>query len=268
MPPDTSSEKTVNFQSYPKTGNTWSRLMLGNYFQLMTGLPGTILLEGDEEENKSLNRFGLPGFFASHAPLLWDTQTADDLSYENVVKPFVNRPTILMVRYPLDAVLSHFMQHQYGWRNETRIKFSSFFDFARHRVLGIEKAIRFYNIWADALGSDRVFALKYEALRTATGETMLHLLNFLHIPHEERALAKAIELASFDNMRTMELSGNAPRYKTSGFKIFATGDLNDQKSYFVREGKFRGYREHLNAEQRTALESIIQSQLSPKYGYD
>jgi hypothetical protein len=97
---------------------------------------------------------------------------------------------------------------------------------------------------------------------------MQRLLKFLHIPYEEKALVKAIELASFDNMRKMELSGNAPRYRTSGFKIFATGDLNDQKSYFVRQGKFREYREHLNPEQQMILESTIQNQLSPKYGYD
>ena len=65
----------------------------------------------------------------------------------------------------------------------------------------------------------------------------------------------------------MEVSGNVPVYRTSGLKIFATGDLNDPKSLFVREGKFRGYRQHLDAATCERLEELIRTQLSPKYGY-
>src|SRR5262249_9580194 len=94
----------VHIQSYPKTGNTWARFLLGNYFQIINNLPDTILLEADEEENNRLREFGLPAFFATHAPLLWETQTARELSYENVVLPYRGHTVILMVRYPLDAV--------------------------------------------------------------------------------------------------------------------------------------------------------------------
>ena len=175
----------VHIQSYPKTGNTWARFLLGNYFQIVNNSCDTILLEGDREENNRLREFGLPAFFATHAPLLWESQTARDLSYKNVVLPYRRDTIILMIRYPLDAVLSHYMQHHFGRGHETRHKFNSFFEFATDPVFGVEKAIQYYNIWADALDRERIFPLKYEQLRLATLETVRSLLSFLGLPCEK-----------------------------------------------------------------------------------
>ena len=122
----------VNFLSYPKTGNTWARLILGSYFQLCAGEAFEFLLEGDEIENELLARHGFPTFYATHAPLVWETQTSVDLSTDNVVRPFIEANVILMVRYPLDAILSSFMQHHYGRNHEQRKKFEVLFSI-RHR---------------------------------------------------------------------------------------------------------------------------------------
>jgi SAM-dependent methyltransferase len=257
----------VHIQSYPKTGNTWARFLLGNYFQIIANLPDTVLLEGDEQENSLLREFGLPAFFATHAPLLWETQTARDLSYENVVLPYCDDTVILMIRYPLDAVLSHYMQHHFGRGHQSRRKFFSLFEFAADPVFGLEKAIRYYNIWAEALGRERIFPLKYEQLRTATQETARSLLSFLGLSCDESALTQAIAHSSFHAMRKMETSGNVPRYRSSGLMIFATGDLNEQNSYFVRQGRFREYREHLDAREIRLFETMIHDELSPVYGY-
>jgi Sulfotransferase domain len=257
----------VHIQSYPKTGNTWARFLLGNYFQIINKSPDTILLEGDREENNRLREFGLPAFFATHAPLLWEGQTARDLSYEEVVLPYRSDTIILMIRYPLDAVLSHYMQHHFGRGHETRQKFASFFEFATDSVFGVEKAIQYYNIWADALDREHIFPLKYEQLRIATLETVRSLLSFLGLPCEESALTQAIERSSFGAMRKMETSGKVPRYRSSGLEIFSTGDLNVQNSYFVRQGRFREYREHLDEREVSRLETMVHNELSPRYGY-
>ncbi len=258
----------VNFVSYPKTGNTWARLVLGSYFQLSIGTDFEFLLEGDQEENCVLSSYSLPTFYASHAPLTWEAQTAADLTSENVVRPFIGGKVILMVRYPLDAILSFFMQHHRGRGHEQRKKFTSFLEFATDPVFGIDKAIKFYNIWSEVLEHPNVFPLQYEALRGDTLSKLTSLLQFLEVPVHEPALREAIQLRSFENMKKLEVTGNVPVYRTSGLKIFATGDLNDPNSYFVREGKFRGYREHLDDASRERLERQVRAELSPKYGYD
>ena len=43
-----SPSKAVKFISYPKTGSTWLRLLLGRYFQLLWSLDDVFLLEGTE----------------------------------------------------------------------------------------------------------------------------------------------------------------------------------------------------------------------------
>ena len=258
----------VNFLSYPKTGNTWARLLLGSYFQLTAGIDFEFLLEGDREENRLLGSHGLPTFYASHAPLLWETQTAADLMPGNVLRPFIGDKVILMVRYPLDAILSFFMQHHRGRGHEQRKKFASFLEFATDPVFGIDKAITFYNIWSEVLDYPNVFPLQYETLRRNTLLTLTSLLQFLEVPVHEAALREAIRLRSFENMKHLELTGNVPVYRTSGLKIFATGDLGDPNSHFVREGKFRGYREHLDDASCERLERLVRAKLSPKYGYD
>ena len=214
-----------------------------------------------------LKRHGFPTFYASHAPLTWDTQTADDLTSDKVVCPFTDAKVILMVRYPLDAILSFFMQHHHGSNYQQRKKFGSFSEFVNDPVFGIYKAIKFYNLWSEAIERPNVFPLTYEKLRGDTLLTMVSLLNFLHIPVHEQTLRDAIEHRSFQNMRRLELTGNAPVYRSSGLKIFATGDLSDPNSFFVREGKFRGYRQHLDTASCESLERLIRTSLSPKYGY-
>src|SRR5262249_12954180 len=258
----------VNFLSYPKTGSTWARLLLGSYFQMSTGASFEFLLEGYEEENGILNKFGIPAFYSTHAPLTWETQTEEDLTYDNVVKPYFDDFLILMVRYPLDAILSSYMQQHHERVHEQLKKFNSFLDFVEDPVFGVEKAVKFYNIWSQVLESSNIFALKYEDLRAHTFETMSSLLNFLRIAPQVQSLREAIDHRSFDNMKKLEASGNAPRYRTSGLKIFTTGDPDNPNAFFVREGKCRGYRNYLDHADCARFERFVRERLSRKYGYE
>src|SRR6185437_12016912 len=96
---------------YPKVGNTWLRVTLGRYMQKLAGLPELPLFElGDSHRlSKAVGPAGA-GYF-THAPLEWTTQTASELNCENVVRPFREQKVILLVRHPLDALVSFHKQN-------------------------------------------------------------------------------------------------------------------------------------------------------------
>ena len=96
---------------YPKVGNTWLRLTLGRYVQRLADLPDLPLFEPGDFQRlaEAVGREGA-GYF-THAPLEWTTQTASELSHENVVRPFQRQKVLLLVRHPLDALVSLHKQY-------------------------------------------------------------------------------------------------------------------------------------------------------------
>src|SRR5262249_44540364 len=149
----------------PKVGNTWLRVTLGRYVQKLAGLPDLPLFEpGDSQRlSKAVGSAGA-GYF-THAPLEWTTQTASELSYENVVRPFREQKVILLVRHPLDAVVSHYMHKSYKIEGGRRFT-GSLDDFVEDQILGLDKLLRFYEIWRGGRGEVRACLLwRYEDAR-------------------------------------------------------------------------------------------------------
>lgn len=253
---DPAGQLSAHFPSYPKTGNTWVRLMLGKYLQLKFGLPELPLLEGDDGEAATFAPHYLPRMTVSHGPLTWDTQTAGDLTDANTTQPYRYGPSVLIVRHPLDAILSNFMGA--GISGAPPV----FADFVRDPVFGLTKFIQFHNLWAPFVARGSTHMIRYEDLKCdATGE-LVRLLRYLNIEHDPITAAQAVAFASFDSMRAMESGGNAPRYKSSGLPIFAAGDRRH-----VREGKVGGYAAHLNAADISLFTAQIERDLDPVFGY-
>lgn len=254
----------VNMISFPKTGSTWVRVLLGRYFQLLWSLDELVLLEATEVETALFARRGLPPIKVSHGPLLWSDQTADDLVVSNVVEPYANNPLVVITRHPLDALVSLKMQMAFRQRDERTPVCMEFADFVRDPTFGLNKFIKFHNLLLDVPNRH---ILRYEDIREKPELAMSRLLNFLNIPVKPAVLAQAIEFASFDNMRRMELSDTTPRYKSSGLPIFATGDRSNPNALHVREGLISGYRRYLTSAECEEFLNRVDDELSPAYGY-
>lgn len=252
----------VSCPSYPKTGNTWLRMLLGRYLQRLENLPFLPLLEGTDEERRSI---GWTIKF-SHGPLLWDTQTAVELTDANVCQPYLHDKVMLIVRHPLDALLSHFMHvHNQAGQHDANSLPATFDAFIRHPVWGVSKYLAYYNLWAARMPNPRISIVRYEDMHESPQDTVRRLLDFLKVSIRDDLVTDAISFASFDNMRSME-EKQPPTYRSSGFKIFSTGDRANPNAFHVRSGKIGGYRDHLSADQQTEHELTVQ-QLSPVYGY-
>jgi hypothetical protein len=255
----------VYFIGYPKTGNTWTRYMLGRYLQLFCDSADLKLFDGTDWLGRC-ERAGVgPRMHFTHSPLTWDTQTAEDLTYEQVAKAYHSRRVVLLSRYPLDALVSAWLQqtHRSARRFEGELE-----EFLTHPVLGLEKFLRFYQMWAEGAREVSGFhLLKYEDMRAEPEKLFSELLRFLGIPVQEATVRRAVKDASFESMKTMEASGRGPRYRSSGLDIFGGSDPANLESFHVRKGQVGGYREYLKPQASNYYENLIGPRMPLLYGY-
>ena len=101
------------FIGYPKTGNTWLRYMLGRYVQLLCGLPDLPLFDATDHMGRCKSFCVGSAMQFTHRPLLWHEQRANDLNYQNVIQPFHGKRVALLIRHPLDTLVSHWMQRKH-----------------------------------------------------------------------------------------------------------------------------------------------------------
>jgi hypothetical protein len=249
---------------YPKTGNTWTRVMLGRYIQLAYGLPELVLF--DDGEREPLRAAGYSGPFGifTHSPLDSERQIAEDLHYDNVVAPFSSLRVVLLVRDPLDTLVSAFMQAVH--RNTIPYK-GGLADFLEDPVHGFRKLVRFYQIWAENSASCNVLTWRYEDIRKAPQMNLGKLIDFIGAKADPSLVDQAIEYSSFQSMQEMEKAGNEPTYRSSGLPIFATGDRNNPDAYHVRRGEVGGYRTLLGEELASHFEQRVAQEMPSFYGY-
>ncbi len=156
------------------------------------------------------------------------------------------------------------MHNKYQAGTEPKSHIANFADLVNDPVMGLDKFIRFHNLW---VAKPMLLIIWYKDLRANTEQEIMRLLKFIDGPLDRAALKKAVQFSSFDNMKSLELNDNAPRYKSSGFKIFSTGDRQNPNAYHLRQGLVGGYADHLTAEQSALFVDRIRRQLSPVYGY-
>jgi len=255
--------KRIAVVAYPKSGQTWLRLLLGRYAQLIYQMKDLPLFDGSEIIGRSSERFKLE---FTHAPLTWQTQSASDLTFENTILPFEDQLVVLLVRYPIDVLVSSYMQQRYRTSGIDQYT-GTLEEFIYDEVFGIQKLFKFHELWVGVDQSKLPFLIRYEDLLVKPREEVERLLRFVGLPCDQARLIEAIEYASFESMKAMQANGKVPRYKSSGFSIFGDVKLDDPRSYHVRRGGSGHYRENLPAEFIAALETQIAHKMPAICGY-
>jgi hypothetical protein len=201
----------------------------------------------------------------THAPLRWEEQDAHDLDRHTVVSPFRGRRVVMITRYPLDTLVSLWMQQRF--RAEPPYN-GDLLAFIADPVFGLEKLLRFHVIWAEEQRRAGGFCLlRYEDLSADTCGSLRTLLDFLGIPIEQTALNDAVEAASFASLQRLEASGDGPRFGSTGASVFATGDRSNPDAWHVRRGVVGGYHQYLDLSEARALEARISSSMPPVFDY-
>ncbi len=239
--------------------------MLGRYVQLLCGLTDHPLFDATDGLGRCACYCVGPAMQFTHRPLLWDKQKAVDLRYDNVIKPFMHKRVVLLVRHPLDALVSLWMQRLHRVKHNYSGTLMELID---DPVWGIEKLFRFYALWSQSRYHVReFFLLRYEDMREDAVSVFAELLQFVGIPLQEAQLHQAVMDADFESMKKVELSGNAPTYPSSGYNIFAHGDKNNLEALHVRRGKVGGFRDYLDKDDAKRLQNLVDQRLSDFFGY-
>jgi hypothetical protein len=123
--------------------------------------------------------------------------------------------------------------------------------------------LRYYSVWAAQRHVPSQFLLlRYEDLRENTARELRRVCDFVGLPAvTDATIAKAVEFASFEQMRKREAARPA-----DGTPL-APGKQGDQESFKTRRGKVGGYSDYLTPDDAAWLDERIRRELDPFYGY-
>jgi len=239
--------------SYPKTGRTWLRVMIGQMLAAHFGHPELARVELDSR----MPRFaGVPRILAKHDGTP-ERKTAAEINPDR--SEYAGCRVILLVRDLRDTVVSNYFQVT---RREHRFEgdMSTYVHWPRGSFEGM---LRYYNVWAAARHVPRGFLLvRYEDLHADTARELGRVAEFLGLDGvTDATLRAAVEHGSFGSMKQREAKRPA-----DGTPL-AAGKADDPESFKTRRGKIGGYVDYLSPEDVAWLNRRIENELDPFYGY-
>lgn len=234
--------------SYMKSGRTWFRFILANYFNevfrlgvqvdfhsIFAIIPNYLL---NTRQGWGAYRFAdrpqVPFLVVSHLP------------YRRLL--FGTRDILFVLRDPRDVMVS-----AYFHKTRHAGLFNGDMDtFLRDPDHGIANYIRYFNSWAGPLGRHRHLVVAYERLSTDTAAVLEEVLAFLDLEVDRKALAEAMNASSFRAMRSIEVQSGHPVHQY---------DRTDIESLHVRRGKVGGFRDYLDDAQIAYIDQACASRL-------
>jgi Sulfotransferase domain len=226
--------------SYPCSGRTWLRVLIGKALCDRFELDQTIMLDTPHlTETAGI----LKTMYTHDCSLVEDYYfyLSDDVFFDKA--RFSKKKIILLVRDPKDVIVSY-----YSHIAKRDGKYDgSISDFIRDDKFGIEKLLRFYNIWFENQHLLKDFLLiTYEEIRAEPAKNLNKILAFMGVEDiQSEILENAVQFASFDNMQQLEKKNFFENYASAG--ILKPRSSNPESSK-VRKGKIGGYSDHLSNE--------------------
>ena len=227
--------------SYPKSGNTWMRFLIGNLIYPEGVNFSNInqkILDPEDLSKRHLKRLPRPRYIKSHSPY--------DPRYRKV---------ILIVRDPRDVVLSEYH-----------------FDIKRNVIPESFSMERYVREWMDGRGyhesgswganvgswmaarrnvraflnGQSMLLLRYEDMIDDPNRELARVATFLNIRSDEKRIRNAVERSSADQMRELE--------RKQGHLWSSTRETQQDKP-FVRSAKAGGWKTELTEASVAEIES-------------
>ena len=111
--------------------------------------------------------------------------------------------------------------------------------------------------------AEALLVVRNEDMKANTYAEIERVFKFLSVPVTPDEIRQAIDYASFQNMRKMEVEGSDQL--RAG--VMASRDLDRPNSFKVRKGSIGGYTAELSAESIAFADSMVEAQLNPIYQY-
>jgi hypothetical protein len=184
----------VYLVSYPRSGNTWTRLLVGNYIS-----------EG------KCTRDTVPQIVPD---IHWgDRSVCDDLARPRFIKshmPFVPEyPRVVYIaRDGRDVAVSYFYYYMRLERLDEGTPFSRFLpEFNRGKVM-FGSWSDHVNLWLDS-GLEELLVIRYEDIRADPKGELLRIVEFAGLPVDEQLADLAVEKSTFETWQSSEKRSGA-----------------------------------------------------------
>ena len=240
-------DSEVVIVSYPKSGRTWLRTLLGKAFCEQYGVDEGLLLD---TYTLTKQTGVLTTRFTHDGSEILDGKHFRDLDVDRSAK-FQGKKVLFIVRDLRDVLVSSYFQ---------AVKRADVFEgeisaFIRDERFGVQKIVQFLNIWhVNQFFPDDFLLLTYEDMHKDTERALRQALDFMGAGSvTDAVIDRAVEFASFESMRRME--------KNDEFGIWwmRPGDVDDPESYKVRRGKIGGYVDYLSSEDIAYVDETVQA---------
>ena len=249
----------VIITSFPKSGRTWIRVLIGKYLAEYVGI--------DKKMNydKLINLPLFADLFPEIPRIGYGHGNNSGFSTPEKLNPIreVHKTVkiILLIRDPRDTLVSHYFSRTKRTKNKPYK--GSISDFIYEKKGGFDTIIRFYNIWESKKDFPLDFLLvRYEDLHADTEKELKKIIEFTGLPVNEDMIKNAVNFASFSNMRKIETS------EATVSVALKPGNINDTSSFKTRKGKIGDYINHFSKEEIEYLTDKMKKELSPFFGYN
>ena len=237
--------------SYPRSGRTWLKVMLGKVLSLKYNL---------KKDNIYLYRKTLfskaPNIVSEH-PFEPDYPTSFPYPKLKVAKKFKRKKIILLFRDPRDLVVSNY----YEYTKRKKIWQGELSQFIKEPYTS-PRIIKFMNLWYEETKKRKdILVLKYERTKNDPFGELKKVSEFLGINASDEILKEAVEYGSIKNMRKLEVKDHFKHDK------LRPADEKDINSYKVRKAKAGSYKEELSKEDIAYLNKQIKDHLNPEIEY-
>lgn len=219
--------------SYPKSGRTWLRCLIGKYLCENAGIT----------ENRMLRtRYMTSAAGLLRAQFTHDgSATIENKSHEHLSaekNKYKDLKVILLGRDIKDTLVSSYFQTT---RREEIFE-GTIADFIRSKNFGAVKILKFYRQWYEQQNiPDDFLFIRYEDLHEHPEAVLKKVLFFLGATDvSQTAMRSAIEFCHFKNLKKIETQ----RKFNSG--ILSAADKNDPDSFKMRKGLVGNYRTYLS----------------------
>ena len=236
--------------SYPKSGRTWLRALIGEYFSLRYSLPRRVMLSRKIVPPQT----ELPKVRFSHDGAAMKSQTRyTHLSSDK--EQYARNKVIILGRDVKDMLVSAYFQAT----RRINVFEGDVSEFIATEEFGVLKVLTFYSIWLHnkAVPDDFLF-IRYEDLHWSPRETLHSVLQFIGVKRiHEDLLDQSIVNCSFSTMKKGEAKDGYQK------TMLRPADAADQESFKVRKGKIGGYAEYLSQEDVAYIDAVL-----AEHGFD
>lgn len=247
--------------SFPKSGRTWLRVLMG----AAEGAHRGASLEKESAEWLRHDAPLLAGKSVLFTHGLASSPGEPTEHLELFQRYIADRTRVFLVRDPRDTVVSYYFQQVKRRGRQHDDVPEKIADFARHPFWGVDRIVDMLN--ASQLAFERgpgpALIVSYELLHAEPAESLARVFAFLGAPDiSSDAIARAIEFSRFENMRKREASGGI-----GSPSVLRPVDRNDEESFKTRKGVVGGYTSYFTSDDVAWIDARIRERLDPAMGY-